>query len=92
MKLSIKGLTIAGGIIWALAILVVGILNIIFPEYGGEFLKLMASVYPGYKASGEIVDVIVGTLYALLDGAICGVVFALLYNAFVGKAPKKRKR
>ena len=92
MKLSIKGFTIAGGIIWALAILVVGILNLIFSEYGGEFLKLMASVYPGYKASGEIVDVIVGTLYALLDGVVAGFVFALLYNAFVGKAPKRKKR
>ena len=91
MKLSIKGLTIAGGIMWALGILIVGILNILSPEYGGEFLKLMASVYPGYKASGEIVDVIVGTLYALLDGAAAGFVFALLYNAFVGKAPKKRR-
>jgi len=91
MKLSIKGLTIAGGIIWALAILFVGILNIIFSGYGGEFLKLMASVYPGYKASGEIVDVIVGTLYALVDGAICGLVIAVLYNAFAGKAPKKRR-
>ena len=92
MKLSVKALTIAGGIIWALAILIVGILNIIFTEYGGEFLKLMASVYPGYKASGTIIDVIVGTLYALLDGAICGFIVALLYNAFVGKAPKRRKR
>ena len=91
MKLSVKGLTLAGGIMWALGILVVGILNIISPEYGGEFLKLMASVYPGYKASGEIVDVIVGTLYALLDGAIAGFVFGLLYNTFVGKAPKRRR-
>lgn len=91
MKLSIKALTIAGGIIWALAILFVGILNIIFSEYGGEFLKVMASVYPGYKASGTFIDVIVGTLYALLDGAVAGLVFALLYNAFVGKAPKKRR-
>jgi hypothetical protein len=92
MKLSVKGLTIAGGIIWAFCILAVGILNIIFPAYGGEFLKLMASVYPGYKASGTFIDVIVGTLYALVDGAICGLVIAVLYNAFVGKAPKKRKR
>ncbi len=91
MRLSIKALTIAGGIIWALCILMVGALNIIFPEYGGDFLKLMASVYPGYKASGTIVDLIVGALYALLDGAATGFIFALLYNAFAGKAPKKRK-
>jgi hypothetical protein len=92
MKLSVKGLTIAGGIIWALAILVVGILNLIWPEYGGAFLRVMASLYPGFKASGTFIDVIVGTLYALVDGAICGFVFALLYNAFAGKAPKGRRR
>jgi hypothetical protein len=91
MKLSIKGLTLAGGILWALGMLVVGILNIISPGYGGEFLKIMASVYPGYKASGQFVDVIFGTLYALVDGAICGFVFALLYNTFVGTASKKRR-
>jgi hypothetical protein len=91
MRLSIKGLTIVGGIIWALCVLLGGILNGIFPGYGGDFLKLMASVYPGYKASGTIVDLIVGTLYALLDGAAAGFIFALLYNAFAGKAPKKRR-
>jgi hypothetical protein len=92
MKLSIKGLTLAGGAVWALCLLVVGILNLIWPGYGGEFLKVMASLYPGYKVSGTVIDVIVGMLYALVDGAICGFVFALLYNAFVGTAPKKRKR
>jgi hypothetical protein len=91
MRLSVKGLTIAGGIIWAFCVLLMGILNIIFPAYGVAFLKLVASVYPGYKASGQVVDLIVGTLYALLDGAGGGFVFALLYNAFAGKAPKKRR-
>ena len=91
MKLSLKGFTITGGILWAFCIVAVGILNIIFPAYGGDFLKLMASVYPGYKASGKIGDVIVGTLYALLDGAIRGFIFALLYNAFVGKDSKGHK-
>jgi hypothetical protein len=91
MRLSIKGLTIAGGIIWAFCVLLVGILNIIFPAYGVDFLKLMASAYPGYKASGQVVDLIVGMLYALLDGAGAGLIFALLYNAFANKAPKKRR-
>ena len=91
MKLSVKGLTLAGGILWALGLLVVGILNLIWPGYGGKFLSVMASLYPGFKASGTFIDVIVGMLYALLDGAICGFVFALLYNAFAGTAPKKRR-
>jgi hypothetical protein len=92
MKLSVKGLTIAGAIAFALGMLVVEILNLISPGYCGEYLKIIASVYPGYKASGTFGDVIVGMLYALVDGAICGFLFALLYNAFVGKAPKRRRR
>jgi hypothetical protein len=92
MKLSVKGLTLASAIAWALCMLVVGILNLIWPAYGGEFLRMIASVYPGFKASGTFIDVIVGMLYALVDGAICGFVFALLYNAFVGKAPKRKRR
>jgi hypothetical protein len=91
MKLSVKGLTIAAAIASALGMLVVGILNLISPGYGGEFLRIMASVYPGFKASGTFIDVIVGMLYALVDGAICGFVFALLYNTFIGKAPKRKR-
>lgn len=58
MKLSVKALTLATAIAWALAMLVVGILNIISPGYCGEYLKVIASLYPGYKASGTFIDVI----------------------------------
>ncbi|MBN1254354.1 MAG: hypothetical protein JXA50_03695 [Deltaproteobacteria bacterium] len=92
MKLSVKGLTIAGAIAWALGMLVVGILNLIWPGYGREFLGVMASLYPGFKASRTFIDAIVGMLYALVDGALSGFVFALLYNTFVGKAPNRRKK
>jgi hypothetical protein len=40
----------------------------------------MASVYPGYSASPGIGQVIIGTLYGAADGAICGALFAWLYN------------
>lgn len=89
MKLSLKGLTLAGGTIWALSILVIGILNIMSPEYGGEFLRKMATVYPGYKASGKLIDLIVGMLYAFLVGAIWGLILGVLYNAFAGKSMGK---
>jgi len=42
----------------------------------------MSSVYPGYKAAGTLGSVVVGTLYALLDGAVGGALFAWLYNTF----------
>jgi hypothetical protein len=85
MKLNIKALALTAGILWALALLLVGAANLIWSGYGVAFIQLMASIYPGYHAAGSIGDLIVGTLYALVDGAICGLVFAWLYNFFVGK-------
>jgi ABC-type phosphate transport system permease subunit len=88
MKLNLKALALTAGIIWALAIFTTGIANLIWSGYGAAFLQTMASIYPGYHADRTIRSVIVGTLYALVDGAICGLVFGLLYNLFVGKGSK----
>jgi ABC-type phosphate transport system permease subunit len=85
MKLSLKALSLAAGILWALALFLTGVINLIWCGYGDAFLKMMASIYPGYHAVGSIGDLIVGTLYALLDGIICGLVFGWLYNSFIGK-------
>jgi hypothetical protein len=85
MKLNIKALALTGGILWAVALLLVGAANLIWSGYGGAFLQLMASIYPGYHASGSIGDLIVGVLYALLDGVVCGLIFGWLYNLLVGK-------
>jgi hypothetical protein len=85
MKLNVKALALTVGILWALAVLVVGAANLIWSGYGGAFLQLIASIYPGYHAAGSPGDLIVGTLYALLDGAIGGLVFGWLYNLFIGK-------
>jgi ABC-type phosphate transport system permease subunit len=85
MKLSLRALALTAGILWALALFLTGMTSLIWPGYGEAFLKMMASVYPGYHASGSIGDVIVGTLYAFLDGAIFGLVFGWLYNLFAGK-------
>jgi hypothetical protein len=40
----------------------------------------MASVYPGYKASGTFGDLVIGCFYAALDGMIAAGGLALLYN------------
>lgn len=62
--------------------LVTGLANMMWPDYGKAFLDAMSSVYPGYSATGSIGQVINGTLYAAIDGLIGGAVFAWLYNAF----------
>ncbi len=80
MKLSWKRLAIAAGIGWGGSVLLVGILNLIWPSYGVAFLDLVRSIYPGYTDAGGFGGVIVGTLYALVDGAIGGAILAWLYN------------
>jgi hypothetical protein len=84
MKLSIRALAITAAIIWGGAVLLVGLANLVWPTYGGAFLEVVASVYPGYNASGTIGSVVVGSLYAMLDGAVGGLVFAWLYNLVAG--------
>jgi TRAP-type mannitol/chloroaromatic compound transport system permease large subunit len=82
MKLSTKGLALASGLLWGLAMLVMGLCNLIWSSYGQQFLQTIASVYPGYHATRSIAEVIVGTLYGALDGLVGGGVFAWLYNQF----------
>jgi hypothetical protein len=80
MKFNIGALSLAVGLFWGGAILLVGVSNLIWPEYGRAFLQLAASLYPGYAAGATFGQVVIGTLYGLVDGAIGGAVFAWLYN------------
>lgn len=84
MRLDVKSLALSSGIIWGVALFLTGLANIIWPTYGVAFLQLIASLYPGYHADGSFVDLIVGTLYALIDGAVCGFIFAWVYNLLLG--------
>ncbi len=84
MKLSVKSLTITVALLWGISFFLVSVANLIWPPYGAAFLNIMSSLYPGYESTGTFGSVIVGTLYALLDGAIGGVVFAWLDNKCAG--------
>ena len=83
MKLNVKAAALAAAILWGiLAMFLTGVANLIRPDYGQEFLRIMASVYPGYHATASFSQVIVGTLYGLVDGVVGGALFAWLYNQF----------
>jgi hypothetical protein len=82
VKLSIRALTIVLSLLWGGAVLVVGLANLVFQSYGAAFLQAVSSVYPGFRAAGTFSDVLVGTMYALVDGALCGFLFGWLYNRF----------
>ena len=80
MKLNLKALALSLAVLWGLVVFLVGLANLIWSGYAAAFLSLLASVYPGYHAAGSFGDLIVGTLYAVLDGAVGGLIFGWLYN------------
>jgi len=85
MKLSVKGIALTSAILWGGCILLTGTLNRIWPSYGLTCLQVVDSIYPGYHAGSGFINVLVGTLYGLLDGAIGGFLFAWLYNLLTSK-------
>jgi len=87
MKLSVKSLTITAAVLWGGTCLLVSVLNVVWPDYGKTFLEVISSIYPGYQVTGTIGGVIVGTLYALLDGAVGGALFGWIYNIFAKGTP-----
>jgi hypothetical protein len=64
-------------------ILLVSLLNLILPAYGGAFLALLSSLYLGYDPTAGPMSVLVGTFYSLIAGAVAGGLFGWLYNRFV---------
>jgi len=84
MRLCVRTTALTLAILWALAFFSMALAQQIWPAYGVAFLDLMDSVYPGY-APGGFGSVITGTLYAVVDGAICGAVLAWLYNRLLGQ-------
>jgi hypothetical protein len=64
--------------------LLVGLVHMAEPAYGGEFLRLMSSVYPGADTAPTLGRVLIGTVYGFADGAVGGFIFGLLYDVFAG--------
>ena len=85
MKLSIKALVITGALVKAVCFIFISFLNLILRPYGGAYLAMLASLYPGYDPVSGPIGIIVGTLYSLLAGALAGLLFGWLYNLFVAK-------
>ena len=85
MRLNTPSMAIAFAILWGACVLLVGIANMIWPSYGLALLQLCASIYPGYHPGTGMGSVVIGTIYALVDGFVGGAVFGWLYNLLVGE-------
>ena len=83
MKVNVAAMAKAMAVVWGvLAMFLTALINLIWPGYGQEFLRAMASVYPGYHAGHSLAQAIVGGLYGSVDGAFAGAIIAWLYNHF----------
>jgi hypothetical protein len=82
MKLCIRSIALASGILWGGMFLVVGLMNQVGGDYGAHLLDFASSIYPGYGGPAGFGSVLAVTLYGLVDGAVCGAIFAWLYNRF----------
>jgi predicted ABC-type sugar transport system permease subunit len=82
MKLSIKAMIIAGALFKAIVFLFISFMNLILRPYGGAYLALLSSLYPGYDPINVPIALILGTIYSLIAGALAGLLFGGLYNFF----------
>jgi hypothetical protein len=82
VKLSLNALIVAAALLKALSFLFVSLMNLILPPYGGAFLALLTSLYPGYDPTTGPISILIGISYALLGGAVAGAIFGWLYNTF----------
>jgi hypothetical protein len=86
MKLSLKAMIIAGALFKAVVFIVISLMNLALRPYGGAYLAILSSLYPGYDPINWPIAVIVGALYSLLAGALAGLLFGCLYNFFAERA------
>ena len=78
--LSVKGMALTAAILWGGGMALMALLNWEFPSYGVAFLNVVDSIYPGYHAGQGFWSIVTGTLYAAVDGAVAGTIFAWVYN------------
>jgi hypothetical protein len=84
MGLSIRSFMLTCALLWGGCMLVVGLINLADPSYGGEFLRMMSSVYPGADTARTLGRVVLGAIYGFVDGAIAGCLFGWIYRGLNG--------
>jgi hypothetical protein len=94
MRLSVRGLALACGLLWAIVILGVGLAALGLgvkdgSYYGQDFLLVVASIYPGYRGVPQLGDILTGTAYGFLDGLIGGAIIAWIYNLAAGREARQ---
>ncbi len=78
VKFDVKAFTLTCGITWGLFVLFLGWAAML--GWGTGFTGALGSLYIGYNAT--FLGSVIGLVWAFFDGAIGGLIFAFVYNAF----------
>lgn len=81
-RIDVRACGLSCAIVWASGIFLLGTVSACV-DWGGMLVSVLGSLYIGY--SSTIPGIIAGTLWAFVDGAIAGVIFAWLYNKLAKK-------
>ena len=88
MKLNIKAFALACGLIWGLGVFLLTWWIIAFDGATGE-VPFIGKIYRGYTISPA--GSVIGLIWALLDGAIGGAIFAWLYNLIADRSKNAKE-
>ena len=80
MRFDVKALSFACAILWGGAVFVAALANLASPEYGQRFLEGLSSLYPGYHPDHSVVQALIVSVYAFVDGLMGGAILGWLYN------------
>ena len=79
MKLNIKAMAIAFGLVWGITLFVITWWIILLEGYSNT-VTFIGRFYIGHSLTP--IGSIIGFIWGLIDGAIGGAMFAWLYNKF----------
>lgn len=79
MKLSIRSFALACAILWGVG-LFLATLWIVMVDGPSDQVTFIGRIYRGYSLT--IRGSLLGLIWGLADGLICGTIFAWLYNRF----------
>jgi len=80
-KLSVRGMGLSFGVLWAILTLVVGFTAM--HGWGARYVDVMSSFYMGYNTT--FMGAFIGAVWAFFTGLLSGALFAYFYNRFGGE-------
>lgn len=81
-KLNVWALSSAFSITWTFGVVLLGITALF--GWGAQLVSILGNLYIGYNAS--MLGILIGALWAALDGFVFGFLFAVIYNWLLAKS------